>query len=110
MCHLQELHAKYKDKGLVILGLNASDNKKIALDFMRENGATFPNILDSSDAAINVSFRDYRNSACPTNYIIARDGKIVAGWCGYEQGHRRARALLEKLGGELAEAVRQDKK
>ena len=98
MCHLQELYVRYKDKGLVILGLNASDDKQIALDFMRANGATFPNILDSSDTAVRVSFQDYRNSACPTNYLIDREGKIIEGWCGYEAGHARVRTALQKLG------------
>lgn len=98
MCHLQELYTRYKDKGLVILGLNTADDKHIALEFMGANGATFPNILDSSDKAIQVSFRDYRNSACPTSYLIDRDGKIVAGWCGYEQGHARVKSLLSKQG------------
>ncbi len=89
---------KYKDKGLVILGLNASDDKKIALELMRENGATFPNILDSSEAAEKVSFQDYRGSGVPLNYIIDREGKIVDAWYGYETGHRRAKAALEKMG------------
>jgi glutathione peroxidase-family protein len=56
MCHLQELYTKYKSKGLVVLGFDASDDKKIALQLLRENGATFPNILDSSDAAQKVCF------------------------------------------------------
>ena len=97
MCHLQKLYVQYKDKGLVILGLNTADDKQIALDFMRENGATFPNVLDASDGAIKVSFRDYHNSACPTNYLIDREGKIIMGWCGYEAGHARVKAALKKL-------------
>ena len=56
MRHLQTLFEKYKDKGLVILGFNCSDDRQIALDFMRENSATFPTILDSSDAAVQVGF------------------------------------------------------
>ena len=98
MCHLQELHVQYKDKGLVILGLNTADDRQIALDFMRANGATFPNILDSSDAGEKVAFQDYRNSACPTNYLIDREGKIIEGWCGYEAGHTRVKDALKKLG------------
>jgi hypothetical protein len=105
MCHLQELYMQYKDHGLVILGLNASDDKQIALDFMRDNGATFPTILDSSDAAVKVTFQDYQGSGVPLNYIIDRQGNIVEAWYGYEQGHRRAIATLKKLGGELAEAI-----
>jgi peroxiredoxin len=98
MCHLQELYTKYKDKGLVVLGLDPADDKKIALDMLHENGATFPNIIDDSDVAQRVSQYDYPMGAWPTSYIIDREGKIADGWCGYEEGHRRAKAALEKMG------------
>jgi len=98
MRHLQKLHEKYRDKGLVILGFNYTDNKKVALEFLRENGATFSVILDSSNAARRVSSRDYKCSAVPLNYIIDRQGKVVDTWYGYEEGHPRALAALEKAG------------
>jgi len=98
MRHLQTLHEKLREKGLVILGFNPSDDKKIATEFMRENAATFPNILDSSEAATKAVFRDYRSSGVPLNYILDREGKIVDAWYGYEEGHKRAREVLEKLG------------
>ena len=101
MCHLQELYEKYKDKDVVILGLNCSDDKKIALDFMQENSATFPSVLDSSHAAGKVYFNDYRVKGVPTNYIIDREGKIVDSWLGYEEGHKQAIEALEKLGVKL---------
>jgi peroxiredoxin len=96
MCHLQDRWTEYKDKGVVILGVNTSDDKQIALDFMRENGATFPNIIEASDAADKFD-EDYRASGVPLNYIIDREGKIVDSWYGYEEGHARAKAALEKL-------------
>jgi hypothetical protein len=73
MCHLQQLHEKYSGKDLVILGFNCSDDRKIALEFLRENGATFPTILDSSPAAVKVAGSDYKLSGVPLNYVI--DGK-----------------------------------
>jgi len=100
MRHLQKLHKRYKDKDLVILGFNCSDNKKIALDFLGDNSATFPNIIDSSEAATRTGFEDYKMSGVPLNYIIDREGKVVDAWYGYEEGHKRARAALEKLGVE----------
>jgi peroxiredoxin len=108
MWHLQELYTKYQDKGLVILGFNPSDDKKIALEFLAENKATFPCILDSSEKATKVSFQDYHGSGVPLNYIIDREGKIVDGWYGYEKGHPRVREALKKTGGELAEAIGQE--
>ncbi len=101
MRHLQKLYEKYKDRDVVILGLNCADNKKIALDFLRDNSATFPNILDTSRAAVKIAFDDYKMSGVPLNYIIDREGKVVDAWYGYEEGHKRAIAALEKAGLKL---------
>ena len=86
---------------MVILGFNPADDRKIALDFLRENSATFPNILDTSMAARKVAFDDYKKNGDPLNYIIDREGKVVDAWCGYEDGHKRAIAALEKSGVKL---------
>lgn len=101
MCHLQELYEKYKDKNVVILGFNSSDSKKIALEFLQDNSATFPNILDSSHTARMVAYDDYKQSGVPLNYIIDREGMIVDAWYGYEGGHKRAITALEKAGMKL---------
>ncbi len=103
MCHLQTLHEQYRDKGLVILGFNCSDDKQIALEFLRENKATFPMVLDSSEAATKTGFRDYKMSGVPLNYILDRQGKVVDTWYGYEEGHKRALEALKKAGLELKE-------
>jgi peroxiredoxin len=101
MRHLQKHYEKYKDKGMVILGFNCADDKQLALNFIRDNSATFPNVLDSSDAAIKTGFTDYKMSGVPLNYVIDKEGIIVDAWYGYEEGHKRALAALEKAGLEL---------
>jgi peroxiredoxin len=101
MCHLQKLYEKYKDRGVVILGLNCADDRKIALDFLRDNSATFPNILDTSITTIKLVYNDYKKSGDPLSYIIDREGRIVDAWYGYEEGHKRAIAALEKAGVKL---------
>jgi peroxiredoxin len=98
MRHLQRLHEKYQNKGLVILGFNCSDDRKIALEFYHENSATFPTILDASETATRSSYEDYKCSGVPLNYIIDKQGKVVDTWYGYEKGHKRALAALEKAG------------
>jgi peroxiredoxin len=103
MRHLQKLHEKFSGKNLVILGFNCADDRKTALEFLGENGATFPTILDSSDAATKVGFRDYKMSGVPLNYIIDKEGKIVDTWYGYEEGHQRALAALKKAGLKIEE-------
>jgi peroxiredoxin len=106
MRYLQKLHEKYSDKGLVILGFfNFANDKKITLEFLHENGPTFPTILDASDAAKKVVFRDYKymRIGVPLNYIMDRQGKIVDAWYGDEEGHARALAALKKAGLKLDE-------
>ena len=101
MCHLQKLHEKYKDKDVVILGFNFSDNKKIAMDFLKDNSATFPNILDVTKTAVKTGFDAYKTQGVPLNYIIDRQGKIVDAWYGYEEGHKRAMEALQKAGAKV---------
>jgi peroxiredoxin/outer membrane lipoprotein-sorting protein len=101
--HLQALYEKYKDKGLVILGFNCFDDKRIAQNFMCENSVTFPNILDSSKASKKVISDSYRNRSkiVPLSYIIDARGTIVDAWCGYEENQKRALAVLKKAGMQL---------
>jgi peroxiredoxin len=98
MRHLQELYERLRDKGLVVLGFNSADNKQIALDFLDENGATFPSVLDSSLEAAMTGLTAYGTSSVPTTYVIGRDGKIVDGWIGYEEDDPRVTNALKKLG------------
>ena len=103
--NLQKLHDKYEGKGLVILGFNYADNKRIAQNYMRENSVTFPNILDSANDAEKVMLRSYKNKTqtVPLNYIIDSQGNIVDAWFGYEEGSKRASAALKKAGLQLEE-------
>ena len=103
MPYLQKLSEKYKDKGLVILGFNYTDDKRIAGNFMRENSVTFPNILDSSNTAEKMIFDEYKNRSgtVPLSYIIDTRGKVVDAWSGYEEDNKRASAALKKAGMQL---------
>lgn len=100
MPDLSELYRKYKDKGLLVLGFNFADEKKIALDFLKENSATFPNIIDASESAQKIFFRDYQKmegmSGVPLNYIIDREGKVADAWYGHDK--EQSIKALEKLG------------
>jgi peroxiredoxin/outer membrane lipoprotein-sorting protein len=105
MPDVESFHKKYKDRGLVVLGLNEADDREIALDFMREAGATFPTILDSSEAARDVSWDGYRTTGVPVNYIIDREGKVVDAWYGHYEDHTRELAALKRAGLELEETA-----
>ncbi len=82
---------------MVILGFNRADDRAIALQLMREHGVTFPNVLDSSDAAWKVYSEGYKGDGAPLHYLIDREGKVVDAWYGYEKGEARALNVLEQL-------------
>lgn len=100
MPELERLQWQYGAKGLVVIGLNAWDDKQIATDFLRETEVTFPNVIDSSEAARKTACEDYQTLdgmvAVPINYVIDRDGKIVDGF--YDFDRERGLTALQKLG------------
>ncbi len=100
MRHLQSLYDEYGDKGLVILGLNFIDDRRIARAFLTANGVTFPTVLDTSRIAKKVVWTGYGNRPLdvPLSYIIDRDGKVVDAWYGYEEGLERGLDVLESAG------------
>jgi peroxiredoxin/outer membrane lipoprotein-sorting protein len=95
---LEKFQKKYKDRDLVILGFDYADDRQIALDFLRQHSVTFINIVDTSEEAIKTGFMTYGARAAPVNYIIDREGKIVAAWLGYDQNSTRIIDELAKLG------------
>ena len=81
-----------------MLGLNTSDDRKIALEYLKANAVTFPNILDTSDTG-NRAMSQYETlgmSAVPMTYVINREGKVVDAWYDYDKDHTQR--ALKKLG------------
>jgi peroxiredoxin len=102
MPYLQSLYAKSRDRGLVVLGVNVSDDRAITSEFLREHGVTFPNILDTSPEAEAVYSRDCGVGTISVNYLINRDGIVVDGWIGYLNGQAREDSALKTLGLDAA--------
>jgi peroxiredoxin/outer membrane lipoprotein-sorting protein len=99
MPHLERLYKKYKDQGLVILGFDSSDDYDIAVELIKSNLVTYPNIVDCSKEAQNVQYGLYNpgrsGSGVPMNYIIDREGKVADAWYGFDR--RDEGALARKL-------------
>ena len=83
----------------MVLGVNTADARNIALEHLKANKVTFPNVLDASEAA-NRAMMQYETlggmSAVPMTYLIDREGKVVEAWYDYREG--RAEKALKKLG------------
>ena len=71
---LQSVYEKFSSKGLVILAVNSTiqDDPVSAQRFAKENGLTFPVLLDSS----GIVTKQYQVRALPTTYFIDHQGII----------------------------------
>jgi thiol-disulfide isomerase/thioredoxin len=73
---LQRAYEKYRDEGLVVLGMNQTfvDDLDAARDFVNELALTFPNVRDDIGTT---SEGLYQVLGLPTSVFISPDGKIV---------------------------------
>jgi thiol-disulfide isomerase/thioredoxin len=73
---LQRAYEKYRDEGLIILGVNQTfvDSLDAAREFVNELALTFPNVRDDSG---NTSEKLYRVIGLPTSVFITQDGEIA---------------------------------
>ncbi|GAF77084.1 unnamed protein product, partial [marine sediment metagenome] len=94
---LERLYKENTHKGFVVLGVNFIDDKQIVRDLLIKNNITFPNIVDSSDAAIEVMLGEYSGDTTPANYIIGIDGRIVDRWFGYDKNDMRGFKTVQEL-------------
>jgi thiol-disulfide isomerase/thioredoxin len=96
--HVTELYAKYKDRGLVVVGVHtpefpfekSASNVQAAL---KRHGISYPVEQDNESQTWNA----YGNQYWPAQYIIDQSGKIVfqhAGEGQYEQMDRTIARLL----------------
>lgn len=65
---------RYKDRGLVVIGVNTSDGEGSAALHVRHLGLTFPIVYDAN----NTIARDFRVANLPTLVVVSKEGKIVA--------------------------------
>jgi len=99
--HLNELHKKYEDQGLVIIGLHTPEFafekvQKNVEDAVKRFDIKYPVVLDNDFSTWNA----YGNRYWPRKYLIDMDGYIVydhIGEGGYEETEKVIqKALLER--------------
>ena len=105
--YLRDWHAKYADKGLVIVGVHSPEFEfeKITENVERsagELGVRWP-IAQDNDFR---TWRSYSNRAWPAKYLIDRDGIIRYRHIGegaYSRTEEEIRGLLEDIGADLSD-------
>lgn len=85
---LVELNNKYKNKGLVILGISVDDPRKVNDRFLKAFIKKFKinyAVLRVNDKVMRDYFA-YQQMGVPTMFIINREGKIVDMYVGFRPG------------------------
>ena len=87
---LQSLHEKYKDKGLVVVGLDPYDDKEDNLaSFLAKRDVDYTILYASKEIA-----KTYRVSGYPTIFLVSKDGRVLYVQVGYGEG---VEAKLEEI-------------
>jgi peroxiredoxin len=95
--HLDKLHAKYRNSGFMLLGVNIDDDPNTAKALAAKMGLKFPVLFDSEKKVVAA----YDLNAMPATVLIDRDGKVRHLHRGYKDGveqlyEQQVRALLKE--------------
>lgn len=72
---LERAWQSYRDRGLVVLGVDYVDTEADAKKFIAEFSQTYPN---GPDIGTRIS-QSYRITGVPETYFVARDGRLLQG-------------------------------
>ena len=70
---LQEFYAKYKDQGVVVIGISLDEDLKLLQEMIASKGMSWPQVWDQDKAARKL----FNVKGTPSYYLLDRDGKIV---------------------------------
>jgi len=80
---LEEIHQKYSDLGVTILGINIDENKELSQRLLKDVDVTFPILYDHE----NTVSEPYNVSAMPYTYVIDKAGNFRFVHKGYLDGY-----------------------
>lgn len=104
---MQRIHERYKDRGVVVLGMNAWQSRggPDPVKYMKDNKFTYGLML-KADAAATA----YQLTGIPAFFVVAQDGTLAyANTEGYsEEGEKRLEQAIEALLKEPREPKKRD--
>jgi thiol-disulfide isomerase/thioredoxin/outer membrane lipoprotein-sorting protein len=90
---VEKLSQEYKDQGLVVLGVNAREERDVVAAFLKKTPMPYAAVLSGESTVL----ADYEVKGYPTFVLIDRDGKVAAYEIGIG-GEEMLRGMLEKVG------------
>ena len=79
-----------------MISINSGDDAKTISGYKKSSKFTFPFVMDTVKSPVAGK---YKVEAYPTNYLIGKDGKVLARFVGYDEAGLKA--ALKKAGFKL---------
>lgn len=96
---LQRLQEEFEPRGATVFGINLRDpNRQKPVDFVKDNGITFPSIWDPSNAAV-AALHGFPTSVVPATIILDKQHRVAAVYLAEITDEK----LRETVNGLLAE-------
>jgi cytochrome c biogenesis protein CcmG, thiol:disulfide interchange protein DsbE len=70
---LQQTYERYRDKGLVVLGVDVNDFREDARRFMKKHGLTYPVVYDGRGSTVG----KWGVTGFPETFFVDRTGRLV---------------------------------
>ena len=109
MPHTQKVAAEYKSQGVVVIGSCTSDKRKAFESWVAKNQSKYPDFVYAHDPLEKSPDRPahklYGVEGIPMQFVIGRDGKVVATVMGYLEGEVLLEAALAKAGIKVDPAI-----
>ena len=89
---LQQTYERYRDRGLVVLGVDVNDFRQDARGFMERYGVTYPVVYDGKGSTVG----KWGVRAFPETFFVDRSGKLVGERIAGAVDIERNRAAFER--------------
>lgn len=84
---LEKVWEKYQDDDVSFVGVNTSNQAETARSFARDNGVTYPSIIDVNSGDVKLAFAaETPIQATPTTLVLDKQGRIAARIIGQLDG------------------------
>jgi len=83
--HIQKIHNKYKDQGLVVLLIQISQTQEAGKKSLKDHNYSMTSLYSDGNWAKD----NYGVKAAPTNFFIDRQGRIIFKSTGYAPGKEK---------------------
>ena len=94
MPHMKELHRRYKDQGLVLVGVHTKASGEQMADYVKKEKLKFPVAIDAQGKTVQA----YHVDSFPDYYLIDRAGKLRVADLANGDLERVVKVLLKEMG------------